>query len=81
VNRALETITEIAKFRNLTDLDLSGNLLRHEVPELKKLAFLKKLSIASNKIQTMWHLPITLEFLNISNNLMTQLDPSICQEM
>ena len=78
VNRAAENLSEIQKFRNLTDLDLSGNLLREEVPELKKLSFLKKLSIAGNKIEKMWSLPTTLEFLNISKNLISELSPSIC---
>jgi Leucine-rich repeat (LRR) protein len=78
VNRAAENLSEIQKFRNLTDLDLSGNLLREEVPELKKLSFLKKLSIAGNKIEKMWPLPTTLEFLNISKNLISELSPSIC---
>lgn len=81
VNRHLESIPDIAKFRNLTELDLSGNLLTKEVPELKKLPFLKKLSIANNQISQMWHLPTTLEFLNISHNHLQALEPSICYEM
>lgn len=81
VNRGIENLSEIRKFRNLTDLDLSGNLLRQEVPELMKLTFLKKLSIAGNKIESMWPLPPTLEFLNISNNCLERLDPAICSEM
>ena len=66
VNRGVATLDEIQKFRNLTELDVSGNQLRFEVPELKRLTFLKKLSIANNKIEKMWALPTTLEFLNIS---------------
>ena len=81
VNRWIESLSEIRKFRNLTDLDLSGNLLRQEVPELTKLTFLKKLSIAGNKIEKMWKLPPTLEFLNISHNCLACLDPTICSEM
>lgn len=81
VNRGVENLSEIRKFRNLTDLDLSGNLLRQEVPELMKLTFLKKLSIAGNKIEQMWKLPPTLEFLNISHNCLARLDPTICCEM
>lgn len=78
VNRGIESLSEISKFRNLTELDLSGNMLRKEVPELRKLAFLKKLSIAGNKIEEMWPLPTTLEFLNISHNLLGQMDTTIC---
>ena len=44
--------------------------MRQEVVELKKLAFLRKLSIANNKIEKMWSLPSTLEFVNISQNLL-----------
>jgi Leucine-rich repeat (LRR) protein len=51
------------------------------VPELKRLTFLKKLSIAENKIEKMWSLPSTLEFLNISHNLLSELDPLICQNL
>lgn len=62
----------------MTELDLSGNLLKSGLPELKKLSFLKKLSIANNKIEQMWSLPTTLESLNIADNNLTELDSTIC---
>jgi Leucine-rich repeat (LRR) protein len=71
-------LAEISKFRNLTELDLSGNLLKTGVPELSKLLFLKKLSIANNQIETMWSLPTTLESLNMADNNLSVLDPLIC---
>lgn len=71
-------LAEISKFRNLTELDLSGNLLKTGVPELSKLLFLKKLSIANNQIETMWSLPNTLESLNMADNNLSVLDPLIC---
>lgn len=48
VNRKVSNLNEIERFRNLTELDVSGNLLQTEVPELTKLPFLKKLNIAGN---------------------------------
>jgi Leucine-rich repeat (LRR) protein len=78
VNRAVESVSEISRFRNLTELDLSGNLLRSEIPELMKLTFLKKLSIVSNRIERMWRLPSTLELLNISSNMLKSIDAEIC---
>jgi Leucine-rich repeat (LRR) protein len=75
VNRGVTTLEEIQKFRNLTELDVSGNQLRFEVPELKRLTFLKKLSIAKNQIEQMWALPTTLEFLNISQNQLQRFEP------
>lgn len=68
MNRKVTHLNEISKFRNLTELDVDGNLLQNEVPELRKLAFLKKLSLASNQITEMWHFPQTLELLNLSGN-------------
>jgi internalin A len=81
VNRGVTTLDEIQKFRNLTELDVSGNQLRLEVPELKRLTFLKKLSIANNQIEKMWALPTTLEFLNISQNLLHYFDPEILESL
>jgi len=34
VNRGVTRLDEIEKFRNLTELDVTGNLLQQEVPEL-----------------------------------------------
>ena len=81
VNRGMESVADICKFRNLTELDLSGNLLRAEVTELIKLPFLKKLLIASNQSQSMWRLPTTLEYLNIAHNQLAVLDSTICSEL
>lgn len=81
VNKMATNLAEICKFRNLTELDLSGNLLKTGVPELCKLLFLKKLSIANNQIDSMWSLPTTLESLNLADNNLTVIDPLICQEL
>jgi len=55
-------------------LDLSGNLLNKSVPELFQLKFLKKLSISNNKISNLYPLPEKLEFLDLSHNLLCELD-------
>lgn len=78
INKQATNLSEISKFRNLTELDLSGNLLKLGIPELKKLSFLKKLSIANNQIEQMWSLPTTLESLNMADNNLTKLDQLIC---
>ena len=57
INRKVTHLNDIGRFRNLTELDVNGNLLKQEVPELQKLPFLKKLNLAGNQITEMWHLP------------------------
>ena len=57
VDRKVKHLNDIGRFRNLTELDVNGNLLKQEVPELQKLPFLKKLNLASNEIEEMWPLP------------------------
>lgn len=74
MSRGVTELTEIQKFRNLTELDVSGNKLTSEVKELHRLSFLKKLSISNNQIERMWLLPATLEVLNISHNKIQSLD-------
>ena len=73
MNRRATSLAEIERFRNLTELDVSGNNLTHEVMELKKLPFLKKLNLAYNQISTLWALPRTLEVLNLSHNCLKDL--------
>jgi Leucine-rich repeat (LRR) protein len=77
VNKGVETLTEISNFRNLTELDLTGNLLRNPVPQLLKLQFLKKLTLLNNRIEALWPLPSTLESLNICANEIKQLPDSV----
>lgn len=77
VNKGVESLTEISNFRNLTELDLTGNLLRNEVPQLLKLQFLKKLTLVNNRISKMWRLPSTLESLNICANEISQLPDEV----
>ena len=43
-------ISEIQLFKNLRELDLTGNMLQ-EVKELNSLNFLKNLNLSYNKIQ------------------------------
>jgi Leucine-rich repeat (LRR) protein len=64
-DRKLCKLTDITRFRNLTELDVSGNLLTEEVPELLQLPYLKKLCIANNQISELWPLPSTLEILDL----------------
>jgi len=41
-------LSGIKEFKNLVDLDLSGNLIIEENEEFRKLNFLKKLNLSSN---------------------------------
>jgi len=51
VNRKATKITEISLFKNLRELDLTGNMLQEEIKELNALNFLKNLNLSYNKIQ------------------------------
>ena len=77
VNRKVTHLNDIGRFRNLTELDVNGNLLKSGVPELLNLPFLKKLNLSDNQITEMWSLPATLEILNLSYNCLKRLEPSV----
>ena len=81
VNRKVTHLKEIGRFRNLTELDVNGNLLQQSVPELLNLPFLKKLNLSGNQITEMWSLPKTLEILNISYNCMKKLDVNVMRSL
>lgn len=57
VNKKATKIGEIAQFKNLQELDLSGNLLKEEVRELSCLNFLKRLNLSNNQIEEAWTVP------------------------
>jgi len=48
VNRKVLQVPEIVLFKNLQELDLSGNLLQEQVKELGYLSFLKRLNLSNN---------------------------------
>ena len=81
VNRKVTHLNEIGRFRNLTELDVNGNLLQSRVPELLNLPFLKKLNLSGNQITEMWSLPKTLEILNISYNCLKKLDVAVMRSL
>ena len=56
-DRKVSELKDIAHFKNLTQLDISGNTLREGIPELKQLNFLKKLNLSNNGITEMYALP------------------------
>ena len=57
VNKKATEIGELAQFKNLQELDLSGNLLKEEVRELSCLNFLKRLNLSNNQIEEAWTVP------------------------
>ncbi|CAG9321358.1 unnamed protein product [Blepharisma stoltei] len=73
-NRKFSDLKGIEKYKNLAELDLSGNSLIFAVPQLFSLKFLKKLILASNQIESLWPLPTTLEHLDISDNFLISLN-------
>lgn len=81
VNQKASKITEICQFKNLQDLDLSGNLLQEQVKELSCLSFLKRLSLCNNKITDMWILPSSLEIVNLSFNFIKKLPIETCKKL
>lgn len=81
VDRKVTHLNDIGRFRNLTELDVNGNLLKQEVPELQKLPFLKKLNLAGNQISDMWPLPQTLEILNISYNCLKRFNVGVLKSL
>jgi len=56
-DRKATEINDIRLFKNLTQLDISGNLLAQEIKELNELVFLRKLNISNNTITEMYMLP------------------------
>lgn len=81
VNQKATKLTEISSFKNLQELDLSGNLLQEQVKELQRLNFLKRLSLSNNKITEMWELPQSLEIVNLSCNFIKKLSKETCKKM
>ena len=61
----------------MSELDISGNLLTEEIPELKVLQFLKKLNLSNNQIVTLYPLPHNLEILNLSYNKLKNLSHEV----
>ncbi|CAG9322141.1 unnamed protein product [Blepharisma stoltei] len=76
-NRDETELNGIEKFKNLAELDISGNYLSSEVTQLLSLKYLKKLILSNNHIEALWPLPATIENLNISDNLLVTIQPSI----
>lgn len=71
--RGLASLSGIERFKNLAELDVSGNSLVEAVKEIFALKFLKKLNASNNSIEEMWELPSTLEQLNLSHNSISNL--------
>ena len=81
VNRKASKLAEISLFKNLRELDLSGNMLQEEVQELNSLNFLKNLNLSYNKITSLWTMPKRVEILNLSNNLIKYMSEEVCKSL
>lgn len=63
----------LREFKNVVDLDLTGNCLKNAVREIEKLAYLKKLNLSFNSISHSWVCSKSLESLNLNNNQLRDL--------
>jgi Leucine-rich repeat (LRR) protein len=72
-NRNVCELSSIRQFKNLTELDISSNLLRSGVPELLHLRYLKRLTFSDNGLTCVPDLPQTLEVLVLSHNFLQDL--------
>ncbi|OMJ91027.1 hypothetical protein SteCoe_6489 [Stentor coeruleus] len=73
-NKEKKNLIGIEKFKNLAELDISGNYLINHVPELASLKFLKKLNLSNNQITEVWPIPSQCENLSLSYNKITHLN-------
>jgi hypothetical protein len=71
-HRAAAALPGLRAFKNLTDLDLTGNLLT-TLPELQQLRYLRKLSLSANNLERLWPFPPSLEHLCLADNKLTSL--------
>lgn len=77
-NKNVTKLNEICLFKNLQELDVSGNCLQQQVKELKELNFLKRLNLSNNQISEAWILPQSIEILNLSYNSIRMLTQEVC---
>lgn len=71
-HRAAAALPSLRAFKNVTDLDLTGNLL-NTLPEIQQLRYLRKLSLSANNLERLWPFPPSLEHLCLSDNRLTSL--------
>lgn len=76
-DRKVTELKGLNLFKNLSELDISGNNLTEEIPELKQLQFLKKLNLANNQLTTLHHVSSNLEILNLSYNKLKCLNVEV----
>ncbi|OMJ95668.1 hypothetical protein SteCoe_918 [Stentor coeruleus] len=76
-NQNLQETSGIQKFKNLTEIDLSGNFLKNPVNEIFNLKYLKKINLSNNEIVNIWPLPTCLEILNLSGNLISSTNTAL----
>mmetsp|Transcript_21902 Transcript_21902/g.39951 ORF Transcript_21902/g.39951 Transcript_21902/m.39951 type:complete len:589 (-) Transcript_21902:27-1793(-) len=78
-NRSLHDLPSLSAFKNLTELDLSGNCFAHGLLSLQALKYLRRLNLAENGIEEAWELPSTIEQLSLAGNMLRELNCNILQ--
>lgn len=76
-DRQETSLAAIKGFKNLKELDLTGNRLSVSVPALLTLKYLQKLTLARNEIHTVWELPEHLESLSLAENHVEQWEGTL----
>ena len=74
-HRSAASLPGLRAFKNLTELDLAGNKLSDPLPDLHHLRYLRKLTLTSNSLASLWSFPVSLEHLNLAHNRLVSLSP------
>ena len=72
-HRGAAVLPGLRAFKNLTELDLSGNHLTVPITDLGHLRFLRKLILSHNLLTAVDSLPLSLEHLTLSHNFLTSI--------
>lgn len=78
-HRAAHDLPLLSVFKNVTELDLTGNCFARGLPALHALKFLKRLTLAENGIEELWEMPASLEQLSLAGNRLKELSFPLLQ--
>ena len=71
----LKNFEDFSKFKNLIELDVSGNGCKEQIRGLEGLRFLRKFTGSFNQISQAPELPNSIEHLSLNNNLISNITP------
>lgn len=73
-HRSASDLSGLIAFKNVMELDLTGNCFEFGLPALHTLKFLRRLCLAENGIEEVWELPLNLEQLSLAGNRLKGLN-------